>query len=123
MINYADETFYKSNYLCGKQAVITAAFDYYARQATQIIRQYTFDRIDTDNVAEEVKMCCCDIAELIFNSEQADSKSCGVTSATVGDVSESYESAESRRQLMSQEINTAIKTWLSGTGLLYRGVC
>lgn len=122
MINYADETFYNSNYLCGKQAVITVAFDYYARQATQIIRQYTFDRIDTDNITEEVKMCCCDIAELIFNAEQADSKSGGVTSATVGDVSESYESAESRQQLLLQKINTAIKTWLSGTGLLYRGV-
>ena len=120
MINYADENFYKSKYLCGKQTLITAAFDYYAREATKIIQQYTFNRIDTDNFTDEVKMCCCAVAELIFNAEQTDNKN--VSSATVGDVSESYESAESRRQLLSKKIKVAINMWLADTGLLYRGV-
>ena len=33
-MNYADEEYYKNEYLCGKEAVINAAFDFYARSAT-----------------------------------------------------------------------------------------
>lgn len=121
MTAYANENYYKSEYLCGRKAVITSAFDYYARKSTQIIRQYTFGRVKNDNLTDEVRMCCCEIAELIFNAEQNDNG--GIISASVGDESESYENAESTRQLLSKNIKTAVYSWLTDTGLLYRGVC
>ena len=61
-MNYADFDFYTSEYLCGKEAVIdTASFNFYARKATQKIKQYTFDIVPKD-VPQCVKMCCCEVA-------------------------------------------------------------
>lgn len=121
MTVYADYDCYINEYLCGKEAVIdTASFDFYARQATQKIKQYTFDNVP-ENIPYSVKMCCCEIAELIFNDEKKSNRT-GITSAKVGDESYSYESTESQRQLLSKNIKSAIYSWLSDTGLLYRGV-
>lgn len=123
-MNFADEGFYKNAYLQGRAAVITVAFAYYARLATAEIKRYTFDRVDEDNIPEEVSMCCCEIAELVFRREQTsnDSRSDGVSSESVQGWSRSYESAESRRQSFDTSVKNCVCRWLGGTGLLYRGV-
>ena len=41
LMNYADENFYTESYLCGKEAVINTAFDFYARKATAHIKPRT----------------------------------------------------------------------------------
>ncbi|MGN1138364.1 MAG: hypothetical protein ACI4RM_02870 [Ruminococcus sp.] len=122
MTAFADFDFYTKEYLCDKKAVIdTASFDFYAKQATQYIRQQTFGNINEDaEIPNCVKMCCCEIAELLYKS--ADNERSGITSEKVGDLSVSYESAESQGQALSKNIKSAIYLWLSGTGLLYRGV-
>lgn len=117
---FADYDFYTKEYLCWKEAVIdTASFDYYAQKATQKINQYTFGRIG-DDVPKCVKLCCCELAELLY---KADSKCAnnGISSEKVGDVSVSYESEESQRKVLSNNIRSAIYSWLADTGLLYRG--
>lgn len=38
---YASESYYIGVYLCGKEPDISAAFDFYAMQATSLMKQYT----------------------------------------------------------------------------------
>lgn len=119
---YADSEFYTNEYLCGKEAVIdTASFAFYARKASQFIKLYTFDNIPEDNIPECVKMCCCEIAEQIFTTDKSPA-STGVSSESVGDMSKSYESASNQAENLDKANKDSIQTWLTGTGLLYRGV-
>lgn len=121
MTVFADYNFYKNEYLCGKEAVIdTASFKFYAIKATRKIIQYTFESVDKTNFPECVRHCCCEIAELLFNFDSQSRN--GVSSSSTGDVSVSYESSESQRQVLSQKIRSAVYLWLVDTDLLYRGV-
>ena len=119
-MNYADETFYKNEYLQGKEAVITTAFDFYARKATKIVNQRTFGNVNTPTI--DVKMCTCEIAELIFGYEQVEKTSGGKNSESVSGWSVSYKNDNELKTTLDRRIDTAIKSWLSGTGLLYRGL-
>lgn len=120
---YADEQFYKNIYLCGKAAVITAAFDYYARSASQIIAKQTYDNIGED-IPECVKMCCCELAELIYQSENGMNDKSDISSETLGNgsYSVSYGNAAERMSAVRSKSREIIKHWLFGTGLLYSGV-
>ena len=122
-MNYADENFYTESYLCGKEAVINTAFDFYARKATAHIKQFTGNNIDENNIPECVRMCCCELAETLFRYEKLlNGNTTGMTSQHIGDLSVNYESSENLRKSQSDEIRQIIYRWLSGTGLLYRGV-
>lgn len=59
---YANESYYIGVYLCGKEPDISAAFDFYAMQATSLMKQYTLNNVDENDIPEEVKMCCCELA-------------------------------------------------------------
>lgn len=122
MTAYADESFYKTEYLSGKEAVITTAFEYYARQASQIIKQNTYGNVSEDNVPECVKMCCCELAELIFRDESFQAQNCGVSSESVQGWSKSFESTEARKNALQNAQKECIRKWLSDTGLIYCGV-
>lgn len=105
MTAYADESYYKTEYLCGRKAVITSAFAYYAREATLIINAYTGSNIDdTKDIIEPVKLCCCEVAELMYKADNM-SGSEGITSEKVGDVSRSYESCEVRKSNLHDVLN------------------
>ena len=80
-----------------------------------------FDNIDDENPPEEVKMCCCEIAELAYKRDQS-AQSDGVSSESVQGWSKSYESTESRRNAFDKAVRECIYNWLSSTGLLYRGI-
>lgn len=121
MINYADFTFYTVKYLAGRKAVIDTAFPYFARLATQEIKRYTGDNVNEFEVPEEVSMCCCEVAELVFKHEQSKQNE-GVSSESVQGWSRSYESTEARQQAFDTAVKNCVYKWLSGTGLLYRGV-
>lgn len=117
MTNYADYAYYTDTY---KGAVIdTASFDLYARRATQIINQHTFGRVQEGNIPEEVKMCCCELAEALFKADKEDTK--GIASEKVGEYSVSYVSPEAKEKLLGYFVRSIIYNWLSMTGLLYRG--
>lgn len=124
MTVYADFNFYTDEYLAGKSAAVTAAdFSYYARSASKVIDTYTFGNIDTKNIPEEVRMCCCELAEMAYKSDtsRAAMKQ-GITSESVQGWSQSYESSEARQKAAQAAYSASIYKWLSGTGLLYSGV-
>ena len=122
MIIYADESFYNDEYLCGKEAVITAAFDYYARSATVEIKRFTGRNVDEGNIPECVKNCCCELAELICEHTAVKARSDGKTSESVAGWSVSYESSQQAKETFTNAVCDIIYKWLSGTGLLFTGV-
>ncbi len=114
MTNYATQSDYTA-YLSGKEVVIdTASFDFYSRKATQLINTATFGRIV--EVTDEIKMCCCEVAESFYNQdndERETSEKVGSYSVTKNVKSDSD---------YSRERTGIIRAYLLDTGLLYRGV-
>ncbi len=120
MTAFADHTFYVQDYLCGRAAVIdSGVFPFYANKATAVIRQFTLGNIG-DDVPACVKSCCCELAELIYSAEHGKAAQ-GIASEKVGDVSISYENADSLRQALPKQMKSAVYAWLADTGLLRRG--
>lgn len=120
---YADETFYYSEYLLGRKPAISSGFPFYARQASQVIDAYTFDRLkDVEDVPEEVKMCCCELAEAGYRREKQQREAGGKTSEKIGTYSVSFGSAQEIASAVSQELRSIVMKWLANTGLCYRGV-
>ena len=122
MTRYADSGFYLNSYRppC---PMSSASFDFWANQASAIIKSRTFGNIDESRgIPEEVKMCCCEIAELLFHDDKRKQESGGLSSESVGGWSKSYESSESAEKTLNSSVSKAIQKWLSGTGLLYSGV-
>ena len=124
MTVYADYNFYTDEYLAGRSETVTEAdFAFYAREASRVIDEYTFGNIDPDDVSEEVRLCCCELAEAGFKAEHSEAaKKDGIASESVTGWSQSYERSESRREASRRAQRDIIRKWLSGTGLLYSGV-
>lgn len=121
---FTTEEFYNENYLMGRQAVIdTALFPFYSLKATQIIKQYTYDNVDENKpILDNVQMCCCEIAEYLTQYDTESKKQpSGVLSEKVAEHSITYESNENREKYKASVIKGIVYTWLSDTGLLYRG--
>ncbi len=120
---YADQEFYTTDYLVGKEAVISAAdFLYYAKKASQMIKVSTYGNIDEAlPLIEEVKMCCCEVAEQLFKQTQTAKSDNGIASEKVGEYAVSYVDTEKVKALNTEAINSIICDWLLMTGLLYRG--
>lgn len=119
MTPYADYQYYQFNYSADEAVFGTAScFNKYSLKATQYINRHTFGNIKTPD--DNVKMCCCELAEKLYNYDNLINK--GVTSESVGDLSVSYESSVTISQRTSQEIKEIIYNWLSDTDLLYSGV-
>lgn len=119
---YADEKFYNEAYLCGKSAVITSDYEYFFREASLMINQYTFGNIDPENIPQAVKMCCCELAESIFSRDMILSKNNGISSESVGGWSVNYASSSDVNSEFKKAVKNIIFKWLADTGLLYKGV-
>jgi hypothetical protein len=121
MISYTTHNYYTCKYLQGRTAVICAAdFPFWAQKATQEIKRYTGNNVDEiAAIPDEVQMCCCEVAEVLFKYETEDTK--GISSEKVGEYSVSYVSPEAEEKLLNTSIRSIIYNWLAMTGLLYRG--
>ena len=121
---YADEDFYKEKYLLGRKPVIGAGFDYYARSASRIMNRFSFGRIDKlGELTDDIRMCCCEVAEHCYTNEKEHKVAGGKTSEKNGTYSVTY----SEKVLSGTEIDPVdamriMDKWLSETGLLYRGI-
>lgn len=123
MTVYADYEFYEKEYLLGRKAAVMAAdFPFYARQASALIARYTHGNIHSNSIIEEVKNCCCELAEMLYSDAQATAQSDGVASESVQGWSRSYESVEARKLNLRKQQRECIYKWLADTGLLYSGV-
>lgn len=120
---YADEQYYIAEYLMGRKPVIRTGFEFYARKSGQIIDTYTFGRLKTiPEVPEAVRLCCCELAEAIFQQEKRNREAAGKTSEKVGTYSVSFSSAAEARQATDREQRSIVMKWLADTGLCYKGV-
>ena len=119
-MSYATYDYYTSKYLQGRQAVIDAAsFPFYAQKATQLIKLRTFNRIKEDNIPDEAKMCCCELAEEMYKHEKKDAGN--IASEKVGERSVSFVDKEKAEAIFWGKCTSIIYNWLATTGLLYRG--
>ncbi len=121
---YADAEFYTGKYLLGRKPVISAGFDYYARNASRIMNRLSFGRIDKlVELTDDIRMCCCEAAELCCMHEKNQRAAGGKTSEKNGTYSVTY----SENVLLGSEIDPVdamriMDKWLGETGLLYRGI-
>ena len=116
MTNYADYAYYTDTY---KGAVLDAAsFPLYAQKATQLIKLHIFNRIKEDNIPDEAKMCCCELAEYLYKQDKYDTN---VASEKVGEYSVSFVAGQTAEDIKLSAIKGIIYNWLAMTGLLYRG--
>ena len=122
-MSYADEGFYTNRYLLGRKPVISAGFDFYSRQASQVIDSYTFGRLkQTAKIPEAVRLCCCELAEAEFSREKQKRDSGGKTSEKIGTYSVSFASSGESDSAYAGEQEAIVMKWLGGTGLCYQGV-
>lgn len=120
---YADEDFYRQEYLLGRKPVISAGFLFYARQASKVIDQHTFDRLtELAEVPEAAQMCCCELAEAEYRREKLQKVSGGKTSEKIGTYSVSFGTAQEMAQAVAKEQRGIVMKWLADTGLCYQGV-
>ena len=122
-MSYADEGFYTDRYLLGRKPVISVGFDFYSRQASQVIDSYTFGRLkQTAKIPEAVRLCCCELAQAEFSREKQKRDSGGKTSEKIGTYSVSFASSGESDSAYAGEQEAIVMKWLGGTGLCYQGV-
>lgn len=120
---YADEIFYTEEYLIGRKPVIRSGFSFYARQASQVIDQYTFGRLAAvEAVPDAVRLCCCELAEAECRRETQQQAAGGKTSEKIGTYSVSYGTGQEAAQAAAKEQRSIVLKWLENTGLCYQGV-
>nr|DAT41180.1 MAG TPA: Head Tail Connector Protein [Caudoviricetes sp.] len=120
---YADNGFYTDEYLQGTNPTISAGFNYYARSASRIIDLYTFGRLEgVDDIPKDVKLCCCELAELIFENEIQLRDTGNKTSEKIGSYSVSFSSKADRENAFKSKQYDVVIKWLGNTGLCYRGL-
>ena len=122
-MSYADEGFYTDRYLLGRKPVISAGFDFYSRQASQVIDRYTFGRLKKiTTIPEAVRLCCCELAEAEFSREKQKRDSGGKASEKIGTYSVSFASSGESDSVYAREQGAIVMKWLGDTGLCYQGV-
>lgn len=117
-MSYADYRYYKDEFR--GSLIPDESFERNALQASQYIDNVTFGRIGSD-VTSAVKNACCALAEVYYSGSVSPRAASGVTSEKVGNYSVSYAAAENSGT-QQKRLKSAVKLWLGGTGLLYRGL-
>lgn len=129
---YADRKYYETGYLLGRSPVIPEdIYPYWEKQAERVLNQYTLSRLvaDFNLIADEVKDCTCELAELLYQADTVSQKAAeqggGLLSSYSNDgqsgtfdLSQSSYTEEGKKR-KTQEI---IYKYLGNTGLLYRGM-
>lgn len=131
---YVDYQYYVDKYLLGRDPVISDQddFAFFEREAEKAVNNRTFYRImkDPNLLTEDVKICICAVTEFLYKCSDLDDRNYQngggqlVSYSNDGD-SGSYDISRSdyadgaSRQ---KKISSLVSFYLSGTGLLYRGV-
>jgi len=120
-----DATYYTGTYRAGTTAVIGGAdFPFYEKKAERELGRQTFGRISTAAVTEDIKDCICEIAEYMFQCEQAYSSAHGgvLTSYSNDGDSGSIDKSMFAEAARPKKICSIVKSYLSGSDLLQGGV-
>ena len=92
----------------------------YEARAVTIFHHYTFKRLKgVSNVQDDVKMCICELAEVLYEYERVDKMSAGIASESVDGHSVSYQ----KTSLYDREgqLKDVCRKYLAHTGLMYPG--
>ena len=115
-----DFAYYKHIFLLGGETKIPQGeFSHLAVEAMQEIKTATFGADVPSEFEENIKMCCCALAQVIFADSQ---NSGGKTSEKVGTYSVSFESSAAKLQKFKEDKRAVIRRYLADTGLLFSGV-
>ena len=120
MTAYADYAFYSGEYL-GRVITSEKDFAYYALRASEIIDSKTFGRIS--EITPAIKKACCAAADELYSDASAKAKAAGgISSESVDGYSVSYRAYNTEVEKAAEKrVNAAIKRYLGGTGLMFRG--
>ena len=120
MTAYADYAFYTDKYL-GRIIPNENDFAYYALRASEIIDNKTFGRIN--EITPAVQLACCAAADELYSDASAKAKAAGgISSESVDGYSVSYRAYNTEAEKAAEKrVNAAIKRYLGGTGLMFRG--
>lgn len=125
MTIYADKNFYLDQYLSGKEPTIPIdEIEYWLAQASRKINRRAFGKTDAlQEVPDEVKMCCCAVAEKLYQFESAKSEN-GMVLQSYGNDGDTatYKTTDMSELAISEKVLDIIEEWLMPTGLLYCGV-
>jgi predicted RNA methylase len=113
---YTDYTFYKNSY---HGTMPDTVFNRLVIKASTFIKRHTFDRIDLNNIPEDVKNCTCEVADKMLKIEQREGK----TSESVGNWRIDYvDNSEDKQELYNILVDYLSELVdVNGTLLLYRG--
>ena len=115
-----DFAYYKHMFLLGGETKIPQGeFSHLAFEAMQEIKTATFGADVPSEFEENIKMCCCALAQVMFADSQ---NSGGKTSEKVGTYSVSFESSAAKLQKFKEDKRAVIRRYLADTGLLFSGV-
>lgn len=120
-----DSTYYVGTYRAGSTAVIdSSAFAFYERQAERNLGRQTFGRLSTATVTDDIRDCICEIAEYLYQCEQAYSSAHGgvLTSYSNDGDSGSIDKSMFAEENRPKKIRSIVKSYLSGSDLLQGGV-
>lgn len=118
---YADYEYYKNTYIGG--ALTEDEFARASTRASSFLDYFTRNKAK-DYTGDELKMCCCALAEQyqIIENAQAQSMSGGeLQSQTVGAWSKTYRSGTETAEAAREALAGIATRYLAHTGLLYRG--
>ena len=110
-MSYADYKFYNEQY-CGN-TVTEDDFPHYEKRAVFQLGRFLGTELSFDEITDEVRYAVCEICDILC---ETDSHS-GIEYERNDGYWVSYESGLSAKD----KIKSCVHTWLSGSGLLYRG--
>lgn len=117
---YADYRYYKERY--GGSSIPEDQFKRCSRWATKLVDQITFGRVQKmaySEVPDFVKDAVCAASECYYLQWQSEAG--GARSETNDGYSITYAGGGDKTKMASQAVSL-VKTYLEGSGLLYRGV-
>lgn len=121
--HYASYDYYVEEYLCGASRKISdSSFYFYEKQARQQIDFYTRNRLKKGwNITNEVRECCCEIAEFLWDCNEQKEKRNGLTSYSNDGESGSFDIASYNDTAVRLKIHDIIRKHLLTSGLMFLG--
>ena len=112
--------FYVNQY--GGSIIPEADFKRLSNKAKAAMDYFTFNRIDWAEADDNIKICLCEVAEVVYQVENI-AKNGVISSEAVGEYKISYDTKASSELITHQQSKAylVVAKYLMHTGLMYRG--
>lgn len=125
MLKYIDENYYLNNF----SSNFPKDFNRLNIKASSYIKNRTFNRVDNNNIPEEVKYATCLLINLINEEESKINEVGNLKSQSNDGISETYITSNEIKENYKEKKDSVLETYLNGIigkdgkPLLYLGVC